>query len=531
MSAHPHDADALQELAQQILDLIGIPKDEWEIAAQLEVMGLRDSDARAQFGAHDLFELARTIYSGFQHGLYRWYVEPQDPPERRSALVRFLRNYVEGLTFSLPMALQAAAMLLWGYGVWGATDIDLRTGSAIALGFIASYIVTGGFTQAIVRRGLFYIYQAQESLARSTAIRLWAIALQIVLGLLIPALALNALFGILPWSMVWPAAGYYAALAVLWLNWSLLYLVRQTWLFLLTTAIALAVVLIAAKVFGAGPVAANACGLAVADSLSLVLALLMLRRVAAKRGVESVANPPRTTVLVYSTSRFFLYGLLYNTFLFADRIIAWTSRTGREDFPPYGFWMNVRYELGMDLALVVIMLLSGVVEHATQRFSEELIPHQKRVKSVDTARFVAEIRADHRRRVLALGGSSILAAGVAVLVAFALRQATSLPIYPSLIAPVTMRVFVVAAIAYVIFMFALQNILMLLTLARVDRVVNAVAIALAVNVLTGFIASRAFHYSAAVAGLLLGALVLAWLSSRSLSKVFERLDFHYYAAF
>ena len=51
----------------------------------------------------------------------------------------------------------AVAMLVWGYGVWGAMELDLRIGSAIALGFIASYIVTGGFTQAIVRRGLFYI--------------------------------------------------------------------------------------------------------------------------------------------------------------------------------------------------------------------------------------------------------------------------------------------------------------------------------------------------------------------------------------
>ena len=30
---------------------------------------------------------------------------------------------------------------------------------------------------------------------------------------------------------------------------------------------------------------------------------------------------------------------------------------GREDFPPYPFWLNARYELGMDLALLVVVLM------------------------------------------------------------------------------------------------------------------------------------------------------------------------------
>src|SRR5687768_485169 len=140
----------------------------------------------------------------------------------------FLKNYATGLTFSLPMALQAVAMLTWGYGVWGAIDMDLRIGSAIALGFIASYIVTGGFMQTIVRRGLFYVYQQEPWLARWTALRSWSIALRVVVALLLPALALNAIFHPLPWSIVLTAAAYYVALSILWLNWALIYLVRKT---------------------------------------------------------------------------------------------------------------------------------------------------------------------------------------------------------------------------------------------------------------------------------------------------------------
>lgn len=517
-----------QELGQQIVDLIGVPKDEWEIAAQLEVMGLRDADARTEFGARDLFELAQRLYAWFGEGRFRYYIEGEDPEPYVAPIVRFLKNYLTGLTFSLPMALQAVTMLVWGYGVWGAIAMDQRTGSAIALGFIASYVVTGGFMQAIVRRGLFYVYQGEEWLARWTALRAWSIALRIIVALLIPAFALNALFNMLPWSMVLIAAAYYVALSVLWLNWALIYLVRKTWLFLVTTAIALAAVLIAARGFNASPMMANAIGLFVADGLSFALAIHYLNRLARRK---DVVNPPRLTVLVYSTSRFFLYGVLYNSFLFADRFIAWTSSTGREDFPPYGFWLNVRYELGMDLALIVVMLLSGVVEHATQRFSELLVPQEKRVKSIHADRFFAASRDAHRKRGIALAGAAFIATGITALVAMMLRDMPSLPIYEPLLAATTTRVFIGATVAYVIFMFALQNVLMLLTLSRVELVVRAVSIALAVNVTVGFVCSRAVHYSAAVLGLIAGAITLAILTSRSMREVLDDLDYHYYAAY
>ncbi|HEX6160839.1 MAG TPA: hypothetical protein VF111_11780, partial [Thermoanaerobaculia bacterium] len=80
-------APALGALGQQVIDLIGTPKDEWEIAAQLEVMGVRDTDARSDYGARDLFDLARRIHLQWQQGLLRHDIEPEDPVEPWSPLV------------------------------------------------------------------------------------------------------------------------------------------------------------------------------------------------------------------------------------------------------------------------------------------------------------------------------------------------------------------------------------------------------------------------------------------------------------
>jgi hypothetical protein len=523
--------DAVHELGQQIVDLIGVPKDPWEIAAHLEVIGLRDADARAQYGERDLFALAHRLFADFQNGAFRFVIDPPDPEKPVHPAVRFFRYYMVGLSFSVPMALQAIAMLVWGYGIWGAIDLDLRAGSAIALGFIASYVVTGGFAQAIVRRGLFHIYQEDGWLARWTVLRAWSLSLRIVLALVPLVLLVNLLFEMLPWSILLLAAGYYAALSVLWLNWSMLYLLRKTALFALTTAIALTAVLAAAKLLNFGPVAANAVGLAVADVLTFVIALRHLNRIAHDRLATEPVNPPRLTVLVYSTARFFVYGLLYNTFLFADRMIAWTSHVGREDFPPYGFWLNVRYELGMDLALVVVMVLSGVVEYTTQRFSETLIPNEKRHKSAAAQAFLNAARAAQRRRVLLLAVWSVFAFAIAIGVALLLRANAAPRFQEPLASITTTRVFWIASVAYVIYMFAVQNILVLLTLSRVDLVARGVGIALAVNVAVGFIGSRAIHYSFAVVGLLAGATVLLFLTRRSMSRVLDELDFYYYAAY
>lgn len=524
------DIDALDELGQRVIDRLSVPKDSWEIAAQLEVLGLRDSDARNRYGARDLFELARTIEGRFRDGQYAFIVEGEDPRPRVIPILRFARLYLSGIAFAAPMAVQAAAILIWGYGLWGALDLTLTQGSAIALGFITSYVVAGGFTQAIVRRGLFYVYQQEEILARATALRGFALAVRALLLLAIPAVAANAIFQVLPWSMLGVSLLFYALLGILWLTWALLYLVRKTWSFVIVTAAGLAVVIAAAKLLHLPSVTANALGVAAADAMSFALAWIFLGRMAKRSAAEPI-NPPRIEVLVFSTSRYFVYGLLFNAFLFADRLIAWTTTVGREDFPPYPFWLNVRYELAMDLALVVAMLMSGVVEFAIERFSEELVPLEKKSKSEDVRAFVAEHLRMHRRRSAELMLAAIVAAGAAIAVFAALLRVPSARLHEALTAAVTLRVFVAASVGYIFFTFGVRNLLLLLTLSRVEPAVRSVAIALATDVVIGFVCSRAFHYATAVAGLVVGAIVLAIVSGRAVRRTLEQLDYFYFAAF
>jgi hypothetical protein len=518
-------------IGQTVMERVGIPKDRWEIAAQLEVMGFRDSDARERFGTLDLFEAADAILALFHAGKLRPAGDVAEREKAKNPVLQFLRFYFDGLMFSMPMVLQGCTMLLWGYGLWGAVDLDVRTGSAIALGFIGSYIVSSGFAWAIVRRGLFYFYQKEGGLARWSALRIWWISVRVVLALMVPALALNFVYEFLPLNLFLVALAYYAGLALLWLNWSLVYLVGRTFWLLFVLAVSIALVVFCARVLGWPIIAANMAGLVVADLLAFAVGLRGLNRWAREAGGKPAVNPPRVAVLVYSTAQVFFYGLLYSAFIFTDRILAWTSTRGREDFPPYPFWLNARYELGMDLGLIVVVLLAGVVEYTTQQFSIRLVDEQKRARSTSASSFLKEFLSFYRRNALVVTLCGVAAVGLASVAAELLRAVPDPQLQESLRSETTIRVFWLAAIAYAIFMLALQSILMLVILARVDLAVRAMAIAFAVNIAAGFVISRSVHYSGSVVGLLAGCIVLAVLGHRSVRRLLGDLDYYYYAAY
>lgn len=522
---------AIQQIGQRVIGRVGIPKDRWEIAAQLEVLGYRDIDARERFGCRDLFEAADNILALFDAGELGFVVDAEDPKGRISPILTFLRHYLDGLMIALPMVVQGVTMLLWGYGLWGAIDLDARTGSAIALAFIASYIVTSGFAWAIVSRGFYYFYQQEGGLARWSVLHMWSISVRVALALAAPAMLFNLLYRLLPLEMSLIALAYYVALVFFWLNWSILYLVGRTpWLLAVLIFSILAVVGLA-RLLGWSVIAANMIGLAIADVLTFVIGLRGLNQWARNGAGKSTNNPPRLTVLIYSTAKVFLYGLLYSGFIFTDRILAWTASRGREDFPPYPFWLSARYELGMDLALIVVVILAGVIEYSAQQFSLRLIPSEKRVKSAVLQSFLDEFRAFYRKHSAILCLAAVAAIGLASAAVKALMRFPNPRLHDSLISPTTMRVFWIAAISYAIFMFALQNILMLMILSRADLAVRSIATSLVVNIIVGFVLSRSIHYSGSAGGLLAGSIALAILSYRQLRGVLGELDYNYYAAF
>ena len=531
MTAQGWQEEAVRTLGQEIVDSVAIPKDCWEIAAQVEIRGIRDIDARTDFGCDDVFDLARKIDALYRDGALRTSVPPRPIQRLRALLLRFLGHYADGIFLSLPMAIQIAAMIAFGYTLWGAVHLDERTATAISIGFFASFVVSGGFSQALVRRGLFYRYQEEDYLAFTTVRQIFLLALSGTLGVVVTGLVVNLVFSLLPWDMAGIAGLYYVSLSVLWLSFSVVYLAQRRWIFVVLVSAGLSLVILLALRASWSAVPANLAGILLLDAVSLLLGFGVLYHRARRKGPTRLVTPPRVAVLVFAVAAYFLYGASYYAFLFADRLFAWTSGAGRGDFLPFPIWSDARYEAGMAAALVVVVLMMGFVEHAAQRFSEEVVPAQQRIVSSERDAFNRASTRFYRRQVALVSSAAVVSVLLTWLLVGALRAHVTSEFLQGMFDPVAVRVFWIAAAGYAFFSLGLMNVLLLLSLSRIGRALRVMSIGLAVNVGVGFVLSRAVDYSWAAGGLLAGAAVFAVLSVLETDAVFRRIDFFFYAAY
>lgn len=158
--------DLFNSLIEQILEKNIQPQDHFEIAALLESMGWSDHRAAREFGVKDIFDLANQIWEAVQ---LRIVYSPFSKPLQQNRMNRFyemIKNFLRGLIFAFPMAISVIAMLNLKFSLWSYHYLSLEQATSIAIGTILSFVLVGGFTQAIARRGFFYIIQGNYNLAK-----------------------------------------------------------------------------------------------------------------------------------------------------------------------------------------------------------------------------------------------------------------------------------------------------------------------------------------------------------------------------
>lgn len=528
MNGSPSEEGRVSALAEQILSEVGPLKDHWEAAAQLEVMGVRDVDARTVFGCSDVFELARRVQAATE----TMAVPPPAAGPRQSPLVwRFVKAYVAGLLFSMPMATQTFGMMVFGYTLWAWVDFTSRESTAIALGTIGSFVVTGGYTQAISRRGLFYLNQQEYVLAKAVSYRILAVGVATVVAVGLLAALANLVFEMLPADMALQAELYYVLLSLLWLVLSILYMVEMSLLITLITLVALLAVHMATLFLKWRMVAAHSLGLTVAILLALVCGWAILHGKARQAERESGATElPRGSMLVYSTAPYFWYGVLYFTFVLTDRVIAW-SASAKRGFLPYFMWFDSRYELGMDWALFSFVLMVGALEFTIRDFSNRIIPAERNTRAdeiEDFNRKFTHFYYSHLVLFLVVAATSVAGGWVGLGV---LRRTDLFPLVEVFFNPTTKTVFWWAAIGYVFLVFGLFNSVFLFSLSRPGFVLRSLGLGLVLNVGVGFILSRAVRYDWAVIGMTVGTFGFMLASSWYARRTFKRLDYYYYSAY
>jgi hypothetical protein len=564
------------ELIDTVLSHTPVPEDGHEVAALLEAAGWTDHRAQEAFGVRDVFELAAEVWQACRTKIVIAPIAIAEETPFYRRLWQATQAFLRGTIFALPMAMSIFAMLAIRYSLWSYMYFDVETATSIAAGTVLSFMVTGGFTQATARRGFLYLGQNEYRLARNISfffIRL-GLLLSLLVGLLL--IVVNLIFQVFTWKMIGICLLYYSFLCLIWLSVTVLYMLRKEIIFAALMALGIGIVYLLNKLYElivflkapeklsgievfrhayetaveAGALAAvksllldkgfwafhEAAGMNIIFFQAVALTMVSLGSLAiagwifhqAGRRAESgrASLMPRLSIVVYTSIPYFVYGFLYFTFLFIDRINAWSANSL---YMPYLFWFRGEYELGLDWALLTLIIPLGVVEMTINQFADRLVGHQKTYTVQQAPFFNKHYLLFYRRHLIYY---LVIAVGSGLLVYLGMIKLQSLHLLDVslFLNDTTYLVFSWAVVGYVITAAGLLNALFLFSLSRPELAVRGIGIGCATNLLAGFLLSRWVNYSWAVFGLVAGALLFAVVTTISLVRVLKTLDYNLYAA-
>ncbi|MDF2558046.1 MAG: hypothetical protein K0R71_1874 [Bacillales bacterium] len=515
-------------LLNEILEKQLQPQDQYEIAALLESMGWNDIRAAKEFGVEDIFELSEKMWDSIQAKVS---YNPFSKTERlkgSSLIIEMIRSFLRGLIFAFPMAVSVAAMLNLKFSLWSYQFLSIEQATSIAIGTILSFIVVGGFTQAIARRGFFYIIQGYYYLARKTTFLFILIGFSTCFIISVLIIIFNLLFNMFSFNMIFLIVLFFFFLTSIWLSVTVMYILKKEITFTGLIIFGILLVYLLFKVLGMDIIFSQMISLLIVSISSIFLVLYFFIK-AEKKGERSIAlKLPRFSITLYSVWPYFLYGFLYFSFLFIDRVNAWSKN---EEFMPYIIWFRGQYELGLDFALLTLIIPMGVSEVVVSKLMLDIESSQKSYLAVESSKLYKQFMKSYKRMSLFIFISTCISSFAIYQFILWYNEISIRINHENILASdITRFVLFWGIFSYAILAFCLMNCVILFALSQPNMVVRAILPSLLTNMILGFILSRWFDYEYAVFGLFIGSLVFVFLTTKAIIKVFNNLDYYLYAA-
>lgn len=519
--------ERFDQLVEDVMNKNMTPEDRSEIAALLESMGWNDIRAAEVFGVENIFELASEIWEQIRQKVVTTAFTQNVQTGAVKMTFELVKSFLRGLIFALPMAISVISMLTLKFSLWSYQNLSVELATCIAIGTILSFVVVGGYTQAIARRGFFYIYQGYYKMARKATFLFIRFGYWTCLAVGVAIYLFNLIFNIFPPDMFMYIMLFFFFLNSIWLSVTVMYILKRELTFTGLIVAGIGVVYVLFKVLGMDIIVSQLISISLVSIAGMGLVIYYFRS-AEKREEKGIApKMARLSITIYSIMPYFIYGFLYFTFLFIDRVNAWSAN---ESFMPYFIWFRGEYELGLDFALLALMIPLGVCEVLVNKMMMNIEASYKRYWGFETDKMNAHFEKVYYRMIAIITVSSIASAVLIYFVILWSDQAYVQTFEKHLIASVkTEFVFIVAMASYVILAVALLNAVILFSLSQPNLVNRAILPALGVNFVIGFLLSRWIDHTYAVFGLMAGAVVFVLLSFKAMRSVFRRLDYYLYA--
>jgi hypothetical protein len=398
----------------------------------------------------------------------------------------------------------------------------------VAIGVTLSLLGTGPFVQALGYLGPRFSASGKHLLTSAITYRMIALGLLGSLTLTGVLVIVNAFTSAFSWQRVEVMAVYGALVALLWMTNAAAFMLKRYDITLLSLAVSMPVVGIVLNDTTWGIYAAHWIGLGVAIALQLGGAAAVLRRRSATMDRElRLAVLPRRSLLLRSAVPFALYGICYYVLLLADRAAAWS--TGHHPLP---IWFNVRYELGLDVALFAAAIGIAFLECTIHAFTRLATPRQSRFSALDVRGHNRYFARFHVRQLMIVAALALAGAGAALGIAVSLHHLHGLGSIARYYSdPATRRVFVLAVVGYGLLAIGSANAGLLFVLGRPWLVVRGIAFAAALDLAVSFTLSRAAGFSFAIVGLVAGAAAFMLLTGYYAARALRRADYYLYSAY
>ena len=482
------------------------PLDVYDLAVRLELDGVTDAVAWDKYGFRTTLLMAKAHFGGAPN-MRR---PPADRKKRNGIL-----EYLNGISFAIPVLLCALSTLLYRVSLWGG-DLSPDAAAAVAIGTVSSFIATGGIVQAAARRSLFLIHTGDwESAAH--ACRMWSmVGAGMVAAWALAGWVFNFYFGLLPFPLDWVTIAFHCALGLLWLACGVLYVLEKNLIVGAAVMVGIATVAGCHRLLAMPLIGSQLVGIVVTGVLCAIAAASILRRKSSRSWKPDGAF--LTIRIVHILAPFFVYGCMYYLFLFADRWVAWTAHTATSSLT---FQFRGDYETALDVAMIAFVFQVGWVHTSMLTFYERIQVGQARHLVREVVLFNEEMFNFYIRRV---GAFLPFGAFTGCLVYWAANRLQLLP-------SASMReVSAVALFAYPLLVLGLWNTGMFFALSRPRFVLASAGAGLVVDVMSGYLFSRIGGYHYAVYGFAAGSAVFAILTTWMFLDHTRTIDHHHYAS-
>ena len=483
-----------------------------EVAALIESLGYNDRYAK-QSGFPDIFSLAEHLFARLPQA------KPAAKVDKSGELLslwaetrKAMRKFSLSLAYAIPWMVMLALECLRP----DALQVSAEIGGALSLSLIASLISAGGFVQMISRSGNFYYGLKEPVVAHRSCMSILNIGLTSSLFLALMGIVFGSYFQLFTAKYLALAAINYLVLSVLWMFCAVLSVQGIGWCIPLSFALSIGIGCLIKILTDPGAVFL----LVLCPVLAVLFAFACVqvgsyyaeRQHAGNKG----SAQPRFAVMLTSLVPFYIYGTVYFSFLFADRLnagsaVPWASGLS--------FGIDAAYKKGTDLVLLAFLVTAALVEYLGDSFLRFWQRLAAELPQTAREQLIVRLQKRHSTSMVAIFTVFVVTA-LGALIAFS-RLGSFAPV------PRLLQTAAFAGLGYLVLSLALLETIILVSVNAIRRAVLAVGLGVGVNLITGYGLSHLGGVQYAAVGLLAGSAVVLWKCNVAVRQVLHHPDYRY----